>query len=111
MYGLPQAGILANKLPKARLAKHGYHELTHTPGLFKHDTHLVWFTLVVDNFGIKYTNAEHCKHLLDILKSFYDIEVDMAGSLYCGITLDLHYEYKYVYVDIFMPNYVKKTDC
>ena len=25
MYGLPQAGILANKLLKKRLAKHGYH--------------------------------------------------------------------------------------
>jgi hypothetical protein len=35
-YGLPQAGILANKLLKKRLAKHGYFELPHTPGLFKH---------------------------------------------------------------------------
>ena len=36
MYGLPQAGILANKLLKKRLAPHGYYELPHTPGLFKH---------------------------------------------------------------------------
>ncbi len=36
MYGLPQAGILANKLLKARLAPHGYFEQPHTPGLFKH---------------------------------------------------------------------------
>ena len=35
-YGLPQAEILANKLLKKRLAKHGYFELPHTPGLFKH---------------------------------------------------------------------------
>ena len=33
MYGLPQAGILANKLLKKRLAKHGYHECECTPGL------------------------------------------------------------------------------
>ena len=54
MYGLPQSGILANKLLKERLAEHGYFELTHTPGLFMHKTQPVWFTLVVDDFGIKY---------------------------------------------------------
>jgi hypothetical protein len=33
MYNLPQAGILANKLFKKRLAKHGYYKQPHTPGL------------------------------------------------------------------------------
>ena len=33
MYGLPASGILANKLVKSRLAKKGYFELPHTPGL------------------------------------------------------------------------------
>jgi hypothetical protein len=28
MYGLPQAGILANQLPAPRLAIHGYHQTT-----------------------------------------------------------------------------------
>ena len=36
MYGLPQAGIIANKLLRKRLAPHGYYELPHTPGLWKH---------------------------------------------------------------------------
>jgi hypothetical protein len=36
MYGLPQAGVLANKLLKERLARHGYFEQPHTPGLWKH---------------------------------------------------------------------------
>jgi hypothetical protein len=35
-YSLPQAGILANKLLKLRLARHGYFEQPHTPGLWKH---------------------------------------------------------------------------
>ena len=52
-YGLPQAGILANKLLKKRLAKHGYFELPHTPGLFKHISRPVQFTLVVDDCGGK----------------------------------------------------------
>ena len=37
MYGLPQAGILANKLLKKCLAIHSYYEKQHTPGLFKHN--------------------------------------------------------------------------
>jgi hypothetical protein len=34
MYGLPQAGILANKLLEKRLAVHGYAPLPHTHGLW-----------------------------------------------------------------------------
>ncbi len=54
MYGLPQAGILANKLLKKRLAIHSYYEQPHTSSLFKHESHPVWFNLAVDNFGINY---------------------------------------------------------
>ena len=87
MYGLSQSGILANKLPKERLAEHGYHELPHTPSLFKHETRPVWFTLVVHDFGIKYIGEEHAKHLLDVLREHYTMEVDLEGKLYCGISL------------------------
>jgi hypothetical protein len=34
MYGLPQAGILAQNLLKERLNKHGYHQSPTTPGLW-----------------------------------------------------------------------------
>jgi hypothetical protein len=34
MHGLPQAGILANKLLKEQLARHGYFKQPHTPGLW-----------------------------------------------------------------------------
>ena len=88
MYGLPQSGILANKLLEKRLAKQGYRELPHTPGIFRHETLQVWFTLVVDGFGIKYVGEENAKHLLGALKEFYKIEEYWTGSLYCGITLD-----------------------
>ena len=54
MHGLPQAGVLANKLLKERLAVHGYKEVEHTPGLFYHETRPIWFTLAVDDFGVKY---------------------------------------------------------
>ena len=53
MYELPQAGILANKLLKERLADHDYYKVPHTPGLYTHKTCPIRFTLVVDDFGIK----------------------------------------------------------
>ena len=36
IYGLPQTGILANKLLKKKLASHEYYEVQHMPELFKH---------------------------------------------------------------------------
>ena len=41
-----------------------------------------------------------------ILKEFYEIEEDWTGSLYCGITLDWHYDQQYVYIS--MVNYFLK---
>ena len=74
VYGLPQSGILSNKILKERLTKYGYNEIAHTSGLFKHDTILVWFMLVVDDFGIKYIGQENAQHIIDALKDFYEVE-------------------------------------
>ncbi len=38
VWGLPQAGILANKLLRKRLVRHGYYKCKNTPGLWKHTT-------------------------------------------------------------------------
>ena len=54
MYGLPQAGQIANDELVIHLAKHGYHQCEHTHGLFRHDTRPIAFSLVVDDFGVKY---------------------------------------------------------
>jgi hypothetical protein len=86
MYGLPQAGILANKLLKEQLAHHGYFEQPHTLGLWKHVTRLVWFNLCVENFVIKYIGREHPQHLYDApCKETYEIVEDWMGNLYCRI--------------------------
>jgi hypothetical protein len=69
MWGLPQAGILANKLLKKLLAPHGYFECTHTPGLWKHATCPISFTIVVDNFGVKYTCQKDIEHLIKCIKA------------------------------------------
>lgn len=78
-----------------------------TPGLFKHVWRPVWFTLVVDNFGIKYIRKKHAEHLLTVLNKYYDMERDWDGSLYYGISLTWNYEAGYV--DISMPKYVGKN--
>jgi hypothetical protein len=53
MYGLPQAGILANKALRERLEPHGYYEAYHTPGLWRHKTRPTKFALVVDDFAVQ----------------------------------------------------------
>eukprot|EP00957_Ditylum_brightwellii_P171942 13090733-Ditylum_brightwellii.AAC.1 len=76
MYGLSQAGILANKLLTERLATKGYKPCHHTPGLWKHDWRPVWFSLAVDDFGIKYVGEEHAQHLLQTLRHWYEVMED-----------------------------------
>ena len=106
LYGLPQAGILANKLLRKHLAPHGYYELPHTPGLWRHVSRPVQFSLVVDDFGVKYVGQEHANHLCNALKQKYEISEDWKGKLYCGMSLDWHYNRGYV--DTSMPTYCKK---
>jgi hypothetical protein len=101
MYGLPQAGILANELLQRNLAKDHYQPTQHTHGLWKHDTHPVSFLLVVDNFRVKYVGREH---LMECIKKNYIIFSDWKGSAHCGLTLE--WDYKNRTVDLFMPGYI-----
>ena len=104
MYGLPQAGQIANELLKKRLAYYGYFERPHTPGLWKHVIRPTKFTLVVDDFGIKYVGQENLGHLLTSLQKHCKVSLDEEGSLYCGITLE--WDYKNRTLVISMPGYV-----
>ena len=53
IYGLPQAGALANKLLKKRLAQARYYNMPHTQGMWKHVSRPIAFILVVDAFCVK----------------------------------------------------------
>ena len=44
IYGLPQAGLLANKLLEKRLNKHGYFQSKFVPGLWTHKWRTITFT-------------------------------------------------------------------
>jgi hypothetical protein len=67
MYGLPQAGILANQQLAKKIACHGYYQTRHTPGLWRHVTRPIQFVLVVDDFFIQYTNKVDAQHLMAAL--------------------------------------------
>ena len=54
VYGLPQAGLIAQKRLNVHLLKIGNTKCEHTSGLYAHITRATIFTLVVDNFGVKY---------------------------------------------------------
>ena len=49
MNGIPEAGMLAQRLLITRMATFDYYPVRHTPGLWTHRTHPIWFTLVVDD--------------------------------------------------------------
>jgi hypothetical protein len=68
MYGLPQAGILAKKLLQRNLAKDGYRPVQHTHGLWTHGTRTISFSLVVDDFGVKYVGREQAGHLMACIR-------------------------------------------
>ena len=70
--GLLQAGSLANKQLRKYLVPAGYYECAHTPGLWKHVTCPVQFSLVVDDFVIKYVGKEHADHLIRSLRKRYE---------------------------------------
>ena len=54
MYGLLQAGLLANELLKKWLNEHGYQQSKLVAGLWKHDWRPIQFTLAGNDFGVKY---------------------------------------------------------
>jgi hypothetical protein len=101
MYGLPQAGRLAHDEP-----------VTYTPGLWVNIKRKISFTLVVDDFGIKYDlSNNNLKHLIYALEQKYTITVDMTGNLFCGVTLDWNYDKGEVKCSMpgAIPKFLEKT--
>ena len=107
MPGLKQAGKIANLRLTKHLERYGYHATARTPSLWVHKSRPISFTLVVDDFGVKYVGLEHFHHLCDSLRDLYEITVDEQGTKYLGMKLDWDYQNKTV--DISMPGYIKKV--
>jgi hypothetical protein len=112
VYGLPQAGILANKYLEKRLNEYGYFQSQHTNGLWTHETRPIQFVLCEDDFGVKYVSQDDVEHLKQALtavnpetgKLMFEISVDEKGTRYCGLFMDWDYDERVVHVLI--PGYV-----
>ena len=107
VYGIPQAGKIANDKLNLHLSKFGYDPAPITTGIWRHQNLPLQFSLVVDDFGIKYECQEDITHLLDALKKIYKISEDWDGNVYCGLNLEWDYYKREVLVS--MPNYVTKA--
>lgn len=88
MYWLKEAGYFANVELKQILAKEGYNSSQFTPGLFMHKTRDIVFSLVVDDFGVKYTNKEDIKHLAKLVEAQYPIKCNWHSDFYFGTTME-----------------------
>jgi hypothetical protein len=107
MYGLKQAGLLANQLLHTRLAPFGYYLSRHTPGLWLHRTRPISFTLMVDDFAVKYVGKQHAEHLRDTLLRTYELTTDWTETVYSGMTLK--WDYKSRTCNISVPGYVSNV--
>jgi hypothetical protein len=54
-------------------------------------THNISFTLVVDDFGVKYVGKENAQHLLNSVRQFYKCLCNWDGKRYFGLTIKWDY--------------------
>ena len=90
-YGLKQSGKIAHDDLVKHLNKHNYVQAEHTDGLFVHKLCDISFTLVVDDFGIKYASKDDVNHLISVMRSKYKFKVDFDAKQYIGIHLKWDY--------------------
>jgi hypothetical protein len=88
MNGLKQAILLANQLLQTRLAPFGYYPARHTQGRWLHKTRPISFTLVIDDFAVKYVGKHHAEHLRNALLRTYELTTDWTATVYSGMTLN-----------------------
>ena len=72
-------GYIVNIELKRVLGLEGYVPSKFTPGLFTHKTRDIAFSLVVDDFGVRYTKREDVEHLLKTIQVRYSIK-NRVGS-------------------------------
>jgi hypothetical protein len=107
MYGLKQEELLANQLLQTRLAPFGYYPARHIPGLWLHKTRSIAFSLIMDDFTVKYVGKQQADHLRNALLQSYKLTTDWAAKVYSGMSLK--WDYKTRTCDIYMPGYVSNV--
>ena len=106
LYGMKQAGYLANLDVVEHLNSNGYTAPMNTPCLFRHHTDDIEFTLVTDDFGVRYgTKAAAEKHL-KVMSEKYPMTHDWSGAKYAGFDLLFDYTPATRNVELSMKGYI-----
>ena len=66
----------------SHLAHFGCAPVLKTPALWKHTTKPIIFSLVVDDFGVKYIKKENADHLVQAVQKLNTITIDWTGYLF-----------------------------
>jgi hypothetical protein len=106
MYGLAQAGRIAQETLITKLQEAGYLMDNNVKCLFIHETRSTMFTLTVDDFGIKYNNDEDLQHLIEALEKVYKVKVNLKGDKYLGMNIEWDYEKRTAEISI--KGYIEK---
>ena len=107
MYGIHQAGILAQQQQEQRLNQHGYYQSDIIPGFWTYESRPILFTLVVDDFGVKYVGKVQVDHLMSILKQHHELESNWTGAKYIGLIIEWYNLHKKILIS--MPKYANKA--
>jgi hypothetical protein len=73
--------------------------------MWKHNTHDIIFTLIIDDFGVKYMKKADAEHLMTTLHELYSVSKDWEDAPYCGLTIA--WDYIKNPVDISIPSYIE----
>jgi hypothetical protein len=76
----------------------------YTTGIWLHKTKPIAFSLIVDDFAVKYVGKQHADHLRDALLHSYELTTDWEGRVYSGMTLK--WDYKNRTCDMSMHGYI-----
>ena len=76
IHGLKQVSKIAHEDLKTHLAPHRCKPIKFAQGLWMHVPLNVTFALIVDNFGVKLTNIWQAYHLINSLKTKYELPID-----------------------------------
>ena len=85
--GLAEAGRIANQDMADHLAKFGHHECKFTPGLFTHESRPIQFTLIADDFAVKWVNRSDFDHPLHSLETKHTMTCDVDEKQCVGMHL------------------------
>ena len=105
IYGLPQAGKLAQDRLVEHLAKFGFKMADHTDCLFSHESRKISFLLYVDDFLIKFKQEADLEFLFSTLRQLYEIKTDRQAKKFLGISL--HFDRPTKSVTLSVPGYVR----